>query len=112
MSNITTHVLDTVHGCPAEGVPITLEYVDGRWIELGSGVTDSDGQVTELLAEALQPGHYRIVFDVHTYYERLGVVSFYPFIQVNFVIPEGSEGEDFHVPLMLARYGYSTYRGS
>jgi 5-hydroxyisourate hydrolase len=112
MSTISTHVLDTVHGCPAVGLPITLEYVDGNWLEIGAGITNEDGRVPELVQEPLQPGHYRIVFDVSTYYSALAVESFYPFVQVNFVIPEGAEVQHFHVPLLLARYGYTTYRGS
>lgn len=113
MSPITTHVLDTARGRPADGVPITLEHehADG-WVLLGSGKTDGDGRLRTLLVEgsALERGTYRITFDTRAYFAAQGVTSFYPVVQVVFTIAAPSEHH--HVPLLLSPYGYSTYRGS
>lgn len=113
-SPITTHVLDTSRGMPAAGVPISLERreQDGRFIELGRGVTDDDGRLRTLLGptEALTEGFYRLTFDTGTYFAGLGVAGFYPEVAVVFEIREPSA--HYHVPLLLSPYGYSTYRGS
>lgn len=113
MSAITTHVLDIATGLPAAGVPLRLERLAGdAWAELATGKTDADGRNRELLQpeDVLEPGTYRMTFDTAAYFEASGTLGFYPYVQVVFVIRE--DGEHYHVPLLLAPYGYSTYRGS
>ena len=109
MSGITTHVLDTSLGKPAEGIRVKLQY-DGAVV--GSGITDGDGRVRDLVAEKtpLQEGVYRLTFLVGEYFEATGRDAFYPEIVVNFRISAGSG--NYHVPLLLSPFGYSTYRGS
>jgi 5-hydroxyisourate hydrolase len=108
-SPITTHVLDTAQGRPAEGVSIVLERGDGT--ELGRGVTNADGRVTDLLAPgSLVRGTYRITFDTGRYFAATGTPGFYPSVSVLFEIEDPSQ--HFHVPLLLNPFGYSTYRGS
>lgn len=108
MSGITTHVLDTSLGKPAEGIRVKLQF-EGAVV--GSGVTDGDGRVRELVAEKtpLQGGVYRLTFSVGEYFEATGRDAFYPEIVVNFRI---SGSGNYHVPLLLSPFGYSTYRGS
>ncbi len=108
MSTISTHVLDTALGKPAEGVRVTL-HRDGS--VLGSGVTDQDGRVRDLLAagSSLSAGDYRLTFSVADYFGSKRE-SFYNEIEIHFFI--ASEGEHYHVPLLLSPFGYSTYRGS
>lgn len=113
MSPITTHVLDTARGCPAQGVPITLERIadDGAATSIGAGKTDDDGRLKTLMdADARAAGIYRITFDTAAYYAGLGERTFYPSVSVTFEItaPE----QHHHVPLLLSPFGYSTYRGS
>jgi 5-hydroxyisourate hydrolase len=65
-SPITTHVLDVARGKPAAGISVMLEIQDGgNWKEIGSGRTDADGRVANLLQEGSQasPGIYRLTFD-------------------------------------------------
>ena len=115
MSPITTHILDTATGSPAAGVPITLEIREGdNFTPIGSGTTDDDGRVKELLESSheLTAGVYRISFDTKTYYDKQSKKSFYPYAQIVFEIEENKTGEHYHVPLLLSGYGYSTYRGS
>jgi 5-hydroxyisourate hydrolase len=107
VSGITTHVLDTSRGRPAEGVPVSLER-DGEsgWRLIGRGKTDRDGRVSDLLSSAPEAGRYRLTFDTSSYFEA----AFYPEVSVTFVVEAGAA--DYHVPLLLSPFGYSTYRGS
>ena len=112
MSGITTHVLDTARGRPAEGVPVTLEFeCDGDWKVIGRGTTNADGRITQLTEAAkIEAGVYRLVFDTGTYFANHTVEGFYPFVTVVFRIEDA--GQHYHVPLLLSNFGYSTYRGS
>lgn len=107
VSPITTHVLDTAHGRPANGVPVTLEYQsEGTWIGIGDGITGDDGRVNDLVPTGaiLRPGAYRITFTTTAY------SSFFPSIEITFVIEDAAA--HYHIPLLLSPFGYSTYRGS
>jgi 5-hydroxyisourate hydrolase len=113
MSAITTHVLDTSRGRPAEGVAVRLERLGARsGEELARGATDADGRLRDLLpgSAPLEPGTYRLVFETEAYFDRKGVEHFYPEVGVVFTVRDGRE--HFHVPLLLSPFGYSTYRGS
>ena len=113
MSAITTHVLDTARGCPAAGVPITLELQsDDGWIAIGQGATDGDGRLKTLLADGKRPaaGIYRISFDTDAYFRACGIAGFYPSAQIAFRLSDPDQ--HYHVPLLLSPFGYSTYRGS
>lgn len=108
MSTISTHVLDTANGQPAAGVTITLERVSGdQFDQIGGGITNSDGRVTDLLSpNTLTTGTYRMSFlNLESYND-----GFYPEVRVMFKVTETDS--HYHVPLLLSPYGYSTYRGS
>ena len=110
MSPITTHILDTTRGKPAEGVVIILygqEQTD--WIEMARGMTNADGRITDLLAQTIPSGIYKLRFETEAYFTRLDTRTFYPFVDIIFTI---TTGEHYHVPLLLNPFGYSTYRGS
>jgi len=110
MSQITSHILDTSLGKPAQGVPIELfQQLDGNWLSLGSGTTNDDGRVSDLLdsENKLAAGVYKLSFALGDYYQRLNVDSFYPYAEVVFQI--AGDGQHYHVPLLLNPYGYSTY---
>ncbi len=113
MSAITTHVLDTSRGRPAEGVTVLLEFLgEDGWREIGRGETDTDGRLRSLMAPdvKLTTGTYRITFDTAAWFEESGVEGFYPMVVVPFVVRDA--GGHYHVPLLLSPFGYSTYRGS
>ena len=109
MSGITTHVLDTSRGRPAAGVPVRLER--GAAV-LGSGHTDADGRLRDLLPPHI-PLHedvYRLVFETSVYFRQQGVEAFYPQVSIEFDVRDAAQ--HYHVPLLLSPFGYSTYRGS
>lgn len=112
MSPITTHILDTSRGAPAQGVGVRLERASGDdWAPVGDGTTDGDGRVTDLLDEgALSTGRYRITFAVGAYHAAHGVDGFYPEVSVVFEVRDATQ--HYHVPLLLNPFGFSTYRGS
>lgn len=110
MSGISTHVLDTAKGQPAQGLPVRLERQSqgADWVLVGEGITDSNGRISQLLrsGEALEVATYRMVFRTGDYFES----SFYPEVAVQFLVRERSG--NYHIPLLLSPYGYTTYRGS
>jgi 5-hydroxyisourate hydrolase len=105
---ISTHVLDTDNGQPAMGVPVRVGRVlaDGAVVAVGRGKTDVDGRIAALLDEGLVPGVYRIAFEVHEYRPQ----SFFRevVLEINVTDTERS----YHVPLLVAPYAISSYRGS
>lgn len=113
MSPITTHVLDTALGRPAEGIAVTLEIRSGAgWTVLARGTTNADGRIRDWIAEgaSLAAGVYRLTFATGAYFARLGSPEFYPEVPVLFHYD--SRAGHYHVPLLLSPFGYSTYRGS
>jgi len=114
MSPITTHVLDTALGRPAEGIAVVLELAnpEERWTELAHGLTDADGRIGSLLPDGaiLARGTYRLRFATAAYFAALGVSAFYPEVVVLFRIDDPAG--HFHLPLLLSPFAYSTYRGS
>lgn len=113
MGGITTHVLNTASGRPAEGVTARLEKQNGEsWELLGEGQTNSDGRLRDLLTPdyALKRGVYRITFETGAYFGGLGLKTFFPSASIVFTVEDPAQ--HFHVPLLLSPFGYSTYRGS
>jgi 5-hydroxyisourate hydrolase len=108
-ARISTHILDTTTGEPARGVYVRLERRDpDGWRMVAEGASDADGRLTHRIAlPDLQAGSYRLFFDVEPY---LGDGAFFPEVTVAFHVHDPER--KYHVPLLLSRYGYTTYRGS
>lgn len=111
MSQLTTHILDTSMGKPASGVSVNLfQQEQDNWNQIASGITNADGRIPDLLKDALlATGNYKLLFETKSYFDKQGIQSFYPFVEISFTI---ADGEHYHVPLLLNPFGYSTYRGS
>jgi 5-hydroxyisourate hydrolase len=103
MSRLSTHVLDTARGRPAAGVPVQLLDDAGRIVD--EGQTDADGRVSPLCDE-LTTGTFTLRFDIAAYLPD----GFYPEVAVTFTVADTAS--DYHLPLLLSPFGYSTYRGS
>jgi 5-hydroxyisourate hydrolase len=104
---ISTHVLDTERGVPAPGVRVTLSRLDvgDAPIRMTQALTDSDGRVRDLLERPLVSGDYRLEFDVA---HEDG--SFFTKVAVDLRIADPNRS--YHVPLLLAPYAMTVYRGS
>lgn len=109
--SLTTRVLDTSLGRPAPGMFIVLErYEDSErdWQTIAEAKTDKDGRAADLLArDEFREGLYRITFDTDAYFGERGVETFYPSIAVNFQVSDPSR--QYHVPLLVSPFGYSTF---
>lgn len=108
MSTLSSHVLDTTAGRPAEGIDLTLLAADDT--VLGEGRTDADGRVGTIGPPRLDAGDYRLRFGTGSWFARQGVTAFYPEIVIAFTITDPEQ--HYHVPVLLNPFGYSTYRGS
>ena len=113
---LTTHVLDTARGCPAEGLKIELFRLSGDARELlATLVTNADGRTDRqiLPAEDFTTGTYELVFHAGDYLDAIGTPPesprFLDIIPIRFGM---SEEAHYHVPLLLSPFGYSTYHGS
>lgn len=110
MSAITTHVLDTAMGRPAEGVPVRLESVTDTVTILATATTDADGRIADLGPDRVPAGTYRLVFDTATYFAATSQSAFFPEVSITFTLTD--PGQHYHVPVLLSPFAYSTYRGS
>ncbi len=119
MGKLTTHVLDTAHGCPAAQLALELWQLDsgtGQFTLLTRTTTNADGRTDAPLleAEAFQVGIYELVFAVGPYFAQrslqLPEPPFLEKVPIRFGIADPSL--HYHVPLLVAPWAYSTYRGS
>lgn len=117
MSRLTTHVLDTAHGKPGQGIAISLyKIVDNRRELLVSKMTNQDGRCDGPLLEgaAFQAGVYELDFHVGAYFSAMKVdlpkPSFLDVVTLRFGVAD--PGQHYHVPLTVSPWSYSTYRGS
>lgn len=116
MGRLTTHVLDTANGCPADGVRIELFAADGDAVRpLAAGVTNADGRCDRAFLDgaSFARGIYELRFHAGDYFRRRGVElpdpAFLDVVPIRFGI---STDQHYHVPLLISPFGYSTYRGS
>jgi 5-hydroxyisourate hydrolase len=116
MASLTTHVLDTVHGRPAEGVTIELYgVIGGERLLLKKTVTNKDGRPRDPLSgNDLASGVYELKLFAGEYFRKSGVkLPDPPFLdEVILRFGIANAADHYHVPLLLSTYGYTTYRGS
>lgn len=118
MGHLSTHVLDTAHGCPAAGMRVTLQRLDGGAPQtLKTVVLNHDGRTDDgplLDAGAMAAGRYRLLFEVAAYFRGRGVAlpepPFVDTVPLDFGIADAAG--HYHVPLLVSPWSYSTYRGS
>ena len=115
---LSTHVLDTMHGCPAAGMAVELYETTGAGAALVRRfVLNADGRNPDgpLYDDAgLKAGTYRLVFDVAAYFGSRGVSlpqpPFLDRVAIDFGVAQPRQ--HYHVPLLVSPWSYSTYRGS
>ncbi len=118
MGHLSTHVLDTMHGCPASGMKVCLQRIDAgacktlKSLSLNQDGRNSDGPL--LTAETMATGQYRLSFEVADYFRSKGVAlpepAFLEIVSIDFGIADAQA--HYHVPLLVSPWAYSTYRGS
>ena len=110
---LTTHVLDTARGLPADGLRVSLYALSGsERRHLAEMTTNGDGRTdTPILpTERFAPGDYELEFHAGDYLRARGAPdSFLDIVPLRFRMTEAAH---YHVPLLLSPFGYSTYRGS
>lgn len=114
---LSTHVLDTMHGCPAAGMQVKLYATDGETATLVKDLTlNHDGRTDAPLFDndSLKVGAYRLAFDVAGYFKAKGVQlpepNFLSVVNLDFGVAHTDQ--HYHVPLLVSPWSYSTYRGS
>jgi 5-hydroxyisourate hydrolase len=109
---LSTHILDTALGKPVAGIALVLSRETGNgWHEIGIGATDADGRCRTLLGEnTLERATYKLRFETAPYFAAQNVDGLYPYVEIVFRIVDPSQ--HYHIPLLLAANGYTTYRGS
>ena len=117
MGHLSTHVLDTAHGCPAAGMQVTLQRLEASGpVTLQQLRLNPDGRADAPLldAQTMAVGRYRLIFEVAPYFRARGVElpepPFVDVVQLDFGIAD--RAGHYHVPLLVSPYSYSTYRGS
>ncbi len=106
---ISTHILDTSLGTPAQAVAVKLQIKEGAaWKDLGAGVTNADGRFVFGCEKAA--GVYQIIFSIEDYFKASAREAFFLDTPVIFKVTDTQR--KYHVPLLLNPFGYSTYRGS
>jgi 5-hydroxyisourate hydrolase len=110
---LTTHVLDTAKGTPAQGMRIVLFQRDGETrTRVAEKVTNDDGRTDGpiLPQDAFATGHYELEFHAGDYLRANGLpTDFLDVIPLRFQM---AQADHYHVPLLLSPYSFSTYRGS
>ncbi len=118
MGHLSTHVLDTAHGCPAAGMTVALWRCDAQGdVLIKRLVLNHDGRSGDgplLDAASMAVGRYRLVFDVAGYFRARGAaLATPPFIdQVPIEFGLADAQGHYRVPLLVSPWSYSTYRGS
>ncbi len=113
---LTTHVLDTVRGCPAVAITIELWAInpDTHLSTLLKCVTtNSDGRAPLLSDGDLKIGLYELVFAIGTYFSEFyepNTVQFLDRVPIRFGV--ANPDAHYHIPLLISPWSYSTYRGS
>lgn len=109
---LSTHILDINKGLPAKEVSITLFKLNpaNEWVKVASKVTDENGRIPDFLsANKDNAGTYKLKFETEPYFQKQGLKSIYPFVEIVFKIEGNSH---YHIPITMSANGYSTYRGS
>ena len=128
MGALTTHVLDTAAGKPGAGIDVELYRLGTSRQLLLTATTNSDGRCDQPLLQgaAFERGEYELVFHAGDYFarqakepsagqpkeqpnEQLGL-PFLDRVVVRFGVADALQ--NYHVPLLISPFGYTTYRGS
>jgi 5-hydroxyisourate hydrolase len=101
-------------GIPAKEVEIKLYKRNDSSLKLiNSAKTNEDGRCNEplLSGDLFEEGCYEIEFNIGHYYATKDIdCPFLKDVVIRFYI--SNSDENYHVPLLISPFSYSTYRGS
>lgn len=109
-ATLSTHILNLDEGAPAQGVSIELHSTDASGVAdqtLAQNLTDADGRAGDW--PELETGTYELTFAIGDWFKARKQSCFYPRVRIEFIV---SENRHYHVPLLLNKFGFSSYRGS
>ena len=116
MTKLTTHVLDVFSGRTGKGIKVELFFLNGDNREkINSIILNDDGRSDKPLVEKdkFKNGKYELIFYIGDYFKtitKLDQLQFLDDVVVRFGI--SNNNENYHVPLLVSPWSYSTYRGS
>jgi 5-hydroxyisourate hydrolase len=115
MGKLTTHVLDTARGRPGAAIQVKLFSLEGGRHLVASAETNGDGRtdLPLLSEETFRDGTYELVFGIGEYFAAAGLPQGEPPFLGDVVIRFAlGQDQNYHVPLLVSPWSYSTYRGS
>ena len=113
MSKLTTHALDIYSGKPAKGMRVDVYFVSEKKEKIKSVVLNNDGRPDEVLIDTIKTGNYELIFYVGEYFKKIVKLENPTFLNdVSIKFGVSNPKEDYHVPLLVSPWSYSTYRGS
>ncbi len=105
---ISTHILNTALGKPAQDVLVKLFSEQGEL--LAESMTDQDGRIADFNLKILQAGTYSLEFSIESYFSNMEIDTFFPKAVIYFSVTNTEQ--HYHIPLLISPFAYSTYRGS
>ena len=113
MSKLTTHALDIYSGKPAKGMRVDVYFVSEKKEKIKSVILNNDGRPDEVLIDTIKTGNYELIFYVGEYFKKIVKLENPTFLNdVSIKFGVSNPKENYHVPLLVSPWSYSTYRGS
>ena len=113
MTKLTTHALDVYSGKPAKGMKVDVYFILEKREKIKSIILNNDGRPDEVLVETIKIGNYELIFHVGKYFKKIIELKNPNFLnEVSIKFGVSNSKENYHVPLLVSPWSYSTYRGS
>jgi len=113
MSKLTTHALDIYSGKPAKGMRVDVYFISEKKEKIKSVILNNDGRPDEVLIDTIKTGNYELIFYVGEYFKKIVKLENPTFLNdVSIKFGVSNPKENYHVPLLVSPWSYSTYRGS
>ena len=113
MSKLTTHALDIYSGKPAKGMRVDIYFISEKTEKIKSVILNNDGRPDKVLIDPIKTGNYELIFYVGEYFKKIVKLENPTFLNdVSIKFGVSNPKENYHVPLLVSPWSYSTYRGS
>ena len=113
MTKLTTHALDIYSGRPAKGMKVDVYFISEKKEKIISTILNKDGRPDQPLVEEIKIGNYELIFYVGEYFKKIVKLENPTFLNdVSIKFGVSNPKENYHVPLLVSPWSYSTYRGS